>query len=169
MRASIHKASRIRRRKSGVTSINLTALIDLFTVLVLFLLFHLAGGADVIPPSDKLTLPSSISETPPEATVTVMITSEEISVEGVKIGRSLQQILEEEDMLIPALKEELDKHADKAKRLGEAMGAELFAGKVTIIGDQLTPFRLLEKVMFTCSLAEFSDIKLAVIQKEQAV
>ena len=168
MRASIHKQSRIRRRKSVITSINLTALIDLFTVLVLFLLFHLAGGADVLPPSDKLKLPSSISETPPEATVVVMITSEDISVEGFKIGK-IQEILDQEDMLIPKLKEELDKHANKAKAIGEAMGTELFAGKITIIGDQGTPFRLLEKVMFTCSLAEFSDIDLAVIQKEQAI
>ena len=149
------------------TTINLTALIDLFTVLVLFLLFNMAHGGEVLPPSEKLKLPESISDIAPEATVTIIITKDSISVEGVEVG-SVEQIMANEDLVIPELKKELERHAEKAKKISVATGTLVFEGKVTILGDRLLPFRLLEKVMATCSQAEYSDINLAVIQKETA-
>lgn len=159
--------TRVRRARQPhiFAALNLTSLIDLFTILVLFLLFHLAGGAEVLPVSDKLQLPKSISETPPQATVTVVITTEEISVEGKRV-EEVQAVLDTPDLLIAGLKQELDQHAQKAKAMGAATGTQVFKGKVTILGDRLIPFKLLKKVMFTCSQAEFSDIHLAVIQKE---
>jgi len=149
------------------SALNLTSLIDLFTILVLFLIFHLAGSGEVLPVSNKLQLPESISETPPEATVTVVITTEEITVEGKRV-EGVQEVLDSPDLLIAGLKQELDRHAQKAKAMGAATGTRVFEGKATILGDRLIPFKLLEKVMFTCSQAEFSNIHLAVIQKETA-
>lgn len=161
------RTGRRQRQAHVFTALNLTALIDLFTILVLFLLFNMAGGADVLPPEGKLQLPQSLSEKTLQATVTIMITSDEITVEGKIVG-GIQAVLAEPDLEISALKKELVRHADNARALGAAMGQEVFEGKVTILGDQGIPFRLIEKVMFTCSQAEFSDIRLAVIQKESA-
>jgi biopolymer transport protein TolR len=149
------------------TALNLTSLIDLFTILVLFLLFNMASGGEVIPSSQKIKLPQSISDTVPKATVTIIVTEDNITVEGVEVG-SVSRVMSTEDLVIPDLKKELDRHAEKARKVGEATGTQVFEGKVTILGDRLLPFRLLEKVMFTCSQAEFSDISLAVIQKETA-
>ena len=167
MRVGIGIGRREKKKRVG-TTLNLTALIDLFTVLVLFLLFQLVGGGEVLPASEKLRLPDSISTTPPQATVTVLISVDNITVEGKRIV-GIQEVLEVPDLLIVSLKEELDFHAQKAKDVGEAMGVQVFKGKVTILGDHMIPFKLLEKVMYTCSLAEFSDINLAVIQKESLI
>ena len=153
-------------RKAPVSStLNLTALIDLFTILVLFLLFNIAGGGDVLPPAGNLKLPSSISEKEPNPTVTILITRDEISVEGKPVGR-VSEVLENPNMNIVELETELKRHAEKAIRLGLAMGTEVFDGRVTLMGDREIPFRLLEKVMFTCSQADYFDIRLAVLQKE---
>lgn len=147
------------------TSLNLTSLIDLFTILVLFLLFNMASGGEVIPSSQKIKLPESISQTVPKAAVTIIITEDNITVEGVTVG-SVKKVLNDQDLIVPDLKKELDFHANKAKKISAAMGTQVFEGKVTILGDRQLPFKLLEKIMFTCSQAEFSDISLAVIQKE---
>ena len=157
---------KVRQSRQHIpVALNLTALIDLFTILVLFLLFNMASEGEVIPDSQKLKLPESIAEASPTPTVIVTITEDEISVEGVKVGK-IEEILDQAEMIIPDLKEELDKHAQKAKRVGEALGTEVFKGKITILGDRLLPFKILEKVMFTCGESEFTNINLAVIQKE---
>ncbi len=148
------------------TSMNMTSLIDLFTILILFLLFHLAGAGEILPVSEKLKLPLSISDTPLEPTVNVVVTTEEISI-GEKRVANVKEVLQSPDLLIQGLKDELDRHAQKAKEIGKATGTLIFKGDVTIIGDRLIPFKLLEKVMYTCSQAEFSNIRLAVVQKEE--
>jgi len=79
---------------------------------------------------------------------------------------TVQEVLNQSDLGIPRLKQELDRHAKKARAVAEALGTEVFAGKITILGDRRLPFKVLEKVMYTCSQAEFSDINLAVIQKD---
>ena len=146
-------------------SLNLTALIDLFTILVLFLIFNLSSAGDILPVSEKLRLPESVSDTPPEATVNVVITTEDISIEEKRVA-DVQEVLMSPDLLIKGLKDELDRHAQRAKNMGKATGTRIFEGDVTILGDRLIPFKLLKKVMYTCSQAEFSNIHLAVIQKE---
>ncbi len=164
MRGVIHKLGR-SRGKAMFSSLNITSLIDLFTILLLFLLFHMAGGADVMPVSDSLKLPESTSEKSPEATVTVMITRDDITIEGTHVA-SVDEVLSSPELVIAGLKKELDHHANKAKAIGAAMNLDVFQGKVTILGDRQIPFKLLTKVMFTCSQSEFSNIHLAVIQKE---
>jgi biopolymer transport protein ExbD len=166
MRGFVQKIRR-PRQAHVFTALNLTSLIDLFTILVLFLLFHLAGGSDVPPASDLLKLPESISETPPQPTVTVVVTTEDILVEGKLIGKT-QEILDAPELMINDLKKELDQHAQRAKAMGEMVGTQVFEGKVAILGDRLIPFKLLEKVMFTCSQSEFPNIHLGVLQKEAA-
>ncbi len=158
------------KRRGGAhifTALNLTALIDLFTILILFLLFNLAGGGNVLPPTKALQLPISVSEKAPQPTVTIMVTRDEISVEGKKVG-DVQDILNSEEIIIPDLQKELSLHAGISKSVGKATGVEVFDGKVTILGDQEIPFLLLEKIMLTCSESEFPDIRLAVLQKETA-
>ena len=168
MKRVIHALSHRARQPHVFTALNLTSLIDLFTILVLFLLMNMADSGEVLPVSSKLKLPESISEIPPQPTVTVISTTEEISVEGRRVG-AVQEVLGLPGLLIADLKEELDRHAQKAEMTGAAMGTQVFEGKVTILGDRQIPFKLLEKVMFTCSQAKFSDIRLAVIQKEKTV
>ena len=96
-----------------------------------------------------------------------MVTSENVSVEGKRVGRP-EDIIEMDGIIIPALLEELKIHADIAKAVSKLTGVDVFEGKITIIGDRNLPFLLLEKIMFTCSEAEFPDINLAVLQKEAA-
>jgi biopolymer transport protein ExbD len=139
--------------------------VDLFTNLVLFLLYNFSGEATAIPSAERMKLPESLAELMPRTTLTIMITQTDIIVDGRKVAE-IGPILKEDDLLIPALKKEMDYAAERGKYFAGAGTGKPFEGRVTILGDRQIPFRLLEKVMFTSSQSGFGQIDLAVIQKE---
>lgn len=161
--------SRFSERRQGSSAVStvltLTSLVDLFTNLVLFLLYNFSGDASAIPSAERMKLPESLAELMPHTTLTIMITQTDIAVDGRKVAE-IGTILREDDLLIPALKKEMDYAAERGKYFANAGTGKPFEGRVTILGDRQIPFRLLEKVMYTCSQSEFSQIDLAVIQKE---
>jgi biopolymer transport protein TolR len=161
--------SRFSERRQGSSAVStvltLTSLVDLFTNLVLFLLYNFSGDASAIPSAERMKLPESLAELMPHTTLTIMITQTDIVVDGRKVAE-IGPILKEDDLLIPALKKEMDYAAERGKYFANASAGKPFEGRVTILGDKQIPFRILEKVMFTCSQSEFGQIDLAVIQKE---
>jgi len=168
-RSPIRHRSRFSERRQGATSVStvltLTSLVDLFTNLVLFLLYNFSGDASAIPSAERMKLPESLAQLTPHTTLTVMITQSEILLDGIKVAE-IEPVMKEEALLIPALKKEMDYAAERGKYFSNLSAGKAFDGRVTILGDKHIPFRLLEKVMFTCSQAEFGQIDLAVIQKE---
>lgn len=165
----IRHRSRFSERRQGATTVStvltLTSLVDLFTNLVLFLLYNFSGDASAIPSAERMKLPESLAQLTPHTTLTVMITQTEILLDGIKVAE-IGPVMKEEALLIPALKKEMDYAAERGKYFSKLSAGQAFDGRVTILGDKYIPFRLLEKVMFTCSQAEFGQIDLAVIQKE---
>lgn len=155
-----------RRATSGMsTFLTLTSLVDLFTNLVLFLLYNFSAEGSSIPSAERMRLPESLSQQTPRTTVTVMVTQSEIFLEGKRITDTTA-VLNTEELLIPDLKKGLDYEAERGKYFANLTNANGFEGRITILGDKHIPFRLLEKVMFTCSQAEFGQIDLGVIRKE---
>lgn len=159
----------VRRRTLGEAStfLTLTSLVDLFTNIVLFLLYNFSDGATAIPSADRLRLPESLALAEPRQTVTIMITQTDIVLDGRRII-STAGLAQSEDLLIPELKSALDYEAERGRHFAGLTVDGTFEGRVTILGDQNIPFRLLERVMFTCSMSDFGQIDLAVLRKETA-
>lgn len=155
------------RRAGGTVStfLTLTSLVDLFTNLVLFLLYNFSAEGSSIPSAERLKLPESLSQQRPRTTVTVMVTQSDIFLEGKRITDTTA-VMETDELLIPDLKKELDFEAKRGKYFTSLTPDKTFDGRITILGDKHIPFRLLEKVMFTCSQAEFGQIDLGVLHKE---
>jgi biopolymer transport protein ExbD len=139
--------------------------VDLFTNLVLFLLYNFSGDASAIPSAERMKLPESLAELTPQVTLTIMITQSDILLDGVKVAE-IETVMKDADLLIPTLKKEMDYAADRGKYFANLNAGKPYEGRVTILGDKQIPFRLLEKVMYTASQAQFGQIDLAVIQKE---
>jgi biopolymer transport protein ExbD len=142
--------NRIRRRKKEIPYLNLISLMDMFTILVIFLLFQVSNEGEVLSVAKDVILPVSTASQSPRRAITVTVTAKEILVEGTSIAQS-QIVSEEEDPVIAPLRERL-------------LGAG--AKKVTILGDRKVPFALLKKVMVTCTDAGIDQISLAVLSKE---
>ena len=149
-----------KRRKQG-GGLNLVSLMDIFTILVFFLLVN-SSDVEVLPNTDTVQLPESIAETKPRETVVVLVTDTEILVQGRVVSR-IDDVLASESLVIPELKAELVAQAGRSLLTGD----EDVAGReVTIMGDKEIPYHLLKRVMATCTDASYGQLSLAVLQKD---
>ncbi len=152
-------SSRRYRHHIEPPRLNLTAMVDVFTVLLIFLLKSYASEGGMLVTTQHLQLPSSTSDLKPEVTLTITVTTEGIFVEDQQV-EGTSQALEGDDLFLPLLGRSLTDHA---VRFGLGNGAK---GRITIIGDRRIPFRLLKRVMYTASNQGFDEISLAVLHRE---
>lgn len=156
------RAKRMERhhRRKGEATISLVPMIDLLTVLVFFLLVN-AGNVQNTPSTKSLKLPESSAKASPKQTVTIQVNKQDIAVEGRRIART-DEVLQSQESAIPALVEELRYQAQRTSASGNKNAAP---GAITIMGDQAIPYDLLKRIMVSCTLAEYSNISLAVNTK----
>lgn len=154
------RMQRTHKRNSQSGGLNLTALMDIFTILVFFLMVNQSDVS--VQSSDSIELPVSIADKQPEEQVTVLITKDDILVQGRAIVKTAE-VIASKDEEIAALKEELQYLAQRTPIASDAIND---GRPITIMGDKSTAYSLLKKVMNTCAKAEFNNISLAI---EQAV
>ena len=152
------KHERRIRRGGGPAQIILTSLIDIFTVLLFFLLIH-AANVEVLPEPRDMELPESVAQERTKKTPVVMVTRREILLEGKRVIGAAEALKAEQDN-IPLL---------EAALTGLPKQAPLPEDKdlppaVTIMGDKLIPYKLLRKIMLSCSQAGYGRISLAVMR-----
>ena len=155
-RRSEHKG-----RNKTMLDMNLVSLIDVFTLLIFFLLSN-SGGVETLPSPKAVQLPESVAEKAPRETVIVVVSGSEILVGGRKVA-SVAEVLATEGDLIEPLRVELEQQAGRQVIRKEN---EADAKRMTIMGDKNIPYRLLRKIMFTGARANFADVSFAVRRLE---
>lgn len=156
------RMERSHKKHKSVVALNMVSLMDIFTILVFFLLVN-SSEVDVLPNSKTIQLPESIAEERPRENVIVMITEHEILVRGDKIADVAQILGDDTSTGIPALQQALE--AIAARRLrADQDGA---GPEVTIMGEKEIPYRLLKKVMLACTQAKYGQVSFAVMQKNE--
>jgi len=140
------------------TKLNLVALMDIFTILVFFLLLN-SGDSSQIQNAEFVKLPDSSASAASHIEATVLIGAGEIWLNKEKII-TIAEALKLNSKQITPLAEKLTEYANKRGELTSYEKANGLA--VTIMGDKTVPFSLLERVMATCSSQNFRDISLAV-------
>ena len=149
------------KRNKGAGTLNLVSLMDIFTILVFFLLVN-SSDVETLPNTKDLQLPESIAEEKAKESVVILISEEDILVQGVAIAR-VADVLATTGNDIPALREALKSQNDRVLR--RAAQDDIAGREVTIMGDKDIPYRLLKKVMATCTESDYGQISLAVLQK----
>ncbi len=149
------------RQKKGMT-LNIVSLIDIFTVLVFFLLLN-STELELLPESRNLHLPESVAEAKPQDTIIVMVSRDEIAVRGKTIA-SVDAILRSSNPVIPELKAALDQQLHPTAAVVQQAG-EQPTNAVTVMGDREISYRLLKKILATCADADYGKLSLAVLQK----
>ncbi len=162
MKASpIIKRAQRRSRNKSLVDLNLVSLIDIFTILIFFLLAN-ASEVEVLPNTKAVRLPQSISEKSPKETVVITVGEDEITVQGRKVA-AVPDVLASGSPVIEALRTELDYQSSRAS-IDKARG-DAARSAITIMGDKEIPYKLLRKIMVTCAQASYSNISLAVQTK----
>ena len=156
----IQKRAERKERNRQSLDLNLVSLIDVFTILIFFLLAQ-AGGVELLASPKAVKLPMSLEDKSPRETLVVVVTGSEILVDGRKVADVADALSAQTDLIEP-LKAELDYHASRQviRKENEAQGRT-----VTIMGDKDIPYQLLRKVMYTAARANFADVSFAVRQK----
>ena len=152
---------RMGRNKRKVTGLNLTSLMDVFTILVFFLLFH-ASSSEVMEAPKQIKLPDSVVETKPRETVVIMVSPEVVLVQG-EVVVSTTELLENRIETVSEITERL-KQLER-NIIGISTKAIVESKEVTILADKTIPFKALKKIMSTCTGSGYGRISLAVLQK----
>jgi biopolymer transport protein ExbD len=145
--------------------LNLIPLIDILSVMVAFLLLY-STEVEIVQNSKGVEIPQSIAETQPERSVVVMVTKDQLFVQGELIA-SVAELGASEARLFEKLREVLERPmlaADAA-----AADPALAPRQITLMGDKALPYAVLKKVMETCTAAAYGKISLAVLEKEKPV
>lgn len=150
-----------RAKKNRAAGLNLTSLMDVFTILVLYLLVSQSSGTVLEPPKD-VKLPESVVETKPRETIVISVSDTEVIVPGMD-PILVEEVVDLEGEVILPIRERLT--VIKSSVISEDQAATDSSNEVTIMGHRAIPFKLLKKIMASCTAAGYTKISLAVNQK----
>lgn len=151
----------LRHREDA--ELNLIPLIDILSVMVAFLLVY-TTNVEVIQNAKGIEIPQSTAEALPRQSVVVMITKDQLFVQGELIA-SIGEIRESGTRLIEPLRAVLDRPM-LVENDAAAKTAWLASHEITVLADKSLPYEVVRKVMATCTAAAYGKISLAVIEKE---
>ncbi len=164
------RAKRLERQNQRLAQagkLNLVALMDIFTILVFFLMVN-QSEVKVLQSNKDISLPRSLSEQLPTEKVMLTITASGVLVQGKPVWQGDWQ--QSSDTWLPqltqALTQELTYLASRAGPLPEEQQQQGRA--LTILGDAATPYALLRRLMAICAATEYRDLSLAVETMPQA-
>ena len=144
--------------------LNLIPLIDILSVMVAFLLVY-STNVEVVQNAKGIVIPQSTAELQPKQSVVVMVTKDQLFVQGELVA-TVQEIRDSTEPFVEPLRAVLERpmlvNADQAAR-----DAWLASREITVLADKSLPYAVLKKVMSTCTAAAYGKISLAVIEKEQ--
>jgi len=155
------RIKRMSRNRSAVTKMNLTSLMDVFTILVFFLLVN-SGQSEVLETPKQVVLPESVVESKPRETVVIFVSPEEVVVQGEAVVRTEDVAAMSGSEITPII----DKLAAiKESAIGPSTLVVADSQEVTILADRSIPFDVIKKIMSACTGEGYTRISLAVIQK----
>jgi biopolymer transport protein ExbD len=144
--------------EQGVFRPQLTSLVDVMTILLVFLIKSFSVEGTIITPSDDLRLPVSTSDKPPRVRCSIVITQQAIMAEG-EVLVPFKKISEGDSLLIPALFSYMKSQYQRTKSAGQQR-------EVIIQCDREVKYVYVKKVMYTCSKAGFTDYSVLVLQED---
>lgn len=153
------------RNRGRITKMNLTSLMDVFTILVFFLLVN-SGSVEVMESPKNMQLPESLVESKPRETVVIFVSPEEVLVQGRAVAY-VSDILHDEVEIIEPIAAELALLKENIVGINTLIVAE--SQEVTILADKSVPFVVVRKIMSTCTGEGYENVSLAVTRKESRV
>ncbi len=145
----------------------LTSLIDVMTILLIYLLKSFSSEGEIITLSKDLMLPESSANKMPKLTVVLTINNNYILAENKDYLTSVDKVFSTDDLIIPELNNWLKNRREMTKEIEKHSTQIKFTGDITIQADKHIRFRLLKKIMYTCGQQGYNNFSLAVLKKEE--
>jgi biopolymer transport protein ExbD len=161
MKAS-RRMQRLSRYRPKLEKMNLTSLMDVFTILVFFLLVN-SGQTELLETPKQMVLPESVVETKPRETVVIYVNKDDVVVQGQAVARVADIMASSTDSIEPIMAQ-LENLQSRV--IGVRTQTVAASKEVTILADKSIPFDVVRRVMASCTATGYERISLAVIQKE---
>ena len=158
------RIKRMGRNRVKITKMPLTSLMDVFTILVFFLLVN-SGSVEIMEAPRDVSLPVSNVETKPRETVVIFVSPEEVLVQGKLVAR-VGNILDGKDGAMEPITTQLARLKESV--IGDRTAAIAGSDEVTILADKSVPFAVIKTIMSTCTSEGYEKVSLAVIQQATA-
>lgn len=169
-RGIVRKAVKRVPEGEDIRHLNITAMMDMMTIILVFLLKTFSSSTSTITFDQNLQVPKSITQLKPKEAVSVTITKKIVLVEGDAIAPINNGKVDpavkrdgENGYYITPLVDTLEKHAKREKRVAELTGQK-FEAQLMIVADQTTPYRLLTEVLYSCGQAGYANYRLLVLK-----
>ena len=151
-------------RHRADAELNLIPMIDILSVMVSFLLVY-STNVEVLQNDKAIEIPQSVSERQPKETVVVMMTKEELFVQGEPV-ESIADIRGTDGTILPQLREALKRPTLVGQDVTEK---DLSEREITVMADKVLTYEIIKKVMATCTDADYGKLSFAVMQKDKPV
>jgi len=147
-------------------NLNITSLMDVLTIVLVFLLKNFESEGNLLTMADNLKLPNSASKvTPKEVMLTVVVDNEQILVDNTPVSKTADVLAQDSLRVGPMsdlLQEKRKEEKEAAMRRGEDADE---TGKVIVQIDKNIPYDVMYKVMATCGASGYGNIAFAVMQR----
>jgi biopolymer transport protein ExbD len=138
----------------------LTSLMDIFIVLVLYLLVNQSSGINLEPP-DRVVLPDSGVDTPPRQSIVIVLSDRDVRIQGEPVV-AMDEVAASDELEIAPIRQAIERFKAEAEKEHDQAGLHT---EVTVVADRTVPFKVLKKVMLSSSNAGYGKISFAVNQK----
>jgi biopolymer transport protein ExbD len=151
-------------KKTMFAELLITPMVDMFVIIVLFLIANFSATGEVLMMTKDIHLPEAVNVREVEMVPVVMVSKDQVLVSGSVIGR-VEDLSRDEYLNIPALEEKLREMKKQYEDLHSLAKDEAggFKGDVNIQGDKDVTFKILKRVMFSCATAGYNNINYAVM------
>lgn len=159
------RLKRMSRNRGKLSKMNLTSLMDVFTILVFFLLVN-SGSVELVEAPSNVKLPESEVEAKPRETVVIYVSPDDVMVQGQVVAQ-VSDFLEGEPGRDNAFSARLNELSGSV--IGQNTLAVASSQEVTLLADKSVPFVVVRRIMSLCTGEGYENVSLAVIQKAPQV
>ena len=170
----VRRTLRKREEEGEAEGLNIYPMMDMMTILLVYLVMQFSTSSAEIVQSTELQIPTSTASIEAEGTLTIIISTSEIVVEGKSVlplrnGKvdSSQKQGGSNGWLVTSLFKNLQQHRDRLKTIAKMNPQRPFMGRVRIVADKRTPFRTVGEVIYSLGQAEFGAIRFVVLKAGQ--
>ena len=155
----------VRGKKVGYASLMLTSLVDMFTIIVIFLLMNFSANGEVLYMTKDIKLPDAFHGAQLDRAPVISVSNDAVTFDGRQVANTSD--LTKGDLLnVPALEDAL---RDERRRYETIHAQDLehpFRGLVNVQADRKIPFKVIKRIMFACNQSGFGNINFAALAKD---
>ncbi len=148
-----------KNKREEKSTLNMNSLMDMLTIMLLFLLINFSTTGALATKSEGLQPPKILAKNKPKKSLVIGVSSAHIFFNKDAVAEVDRVQAQKNTYMIAELAEKLEEEANKAMELEDKFGIE-FKKELIVYGDSQMPFNILLKIVFTCGRNQFSNLRL---------